>query len=402
MKHNMKEDLLHKGIQGIKKDIRLSPADKGAVLSRLMEHVALHPGAVKPRKSFIQKLFPSPYAQVFSFRFEYTIATMLIVLLAGGSVASAAVATLPGDILYPIKISVLEPIQGAFITGDVPKAHWAEEKTIRRLEEAETLAAQGRLSLVSVQTIKDNFEKSANEFNSIMQSSEAIASSTQLVDTRIDFEAKMSAHSQILSSVASSSSSTEQDVIAPLTGSVEENARRAKEGRVQAAQDFLKRTQGNTSERAKASGEQRSQRTIEGDDARKSFDNRVQSVQTIITDTRQRLNETATSTTVASSTVQSDILQNVPQTLRAAEDSLKEAQQKHNSGDSNNAFSSLLDSESAAKQADTSVTQGIRLGQEQRDSQQTRLSTSGSGTRSGDGDSQKQSDSGQRGSDKSD
>lgn len=357
----MKKDLLQEGVRGLR-NIRLSDAERQAVFSRLMEHVDQHPApVVSPWKLYVSQ-----------YRFAFALASMFIIIVTGGATASAAEHALPGDVLYPIKISVLEPLRGALIIGAVPNANWAEEKTVRRLEEAETLAAQGKLNVATVQILKDNFAKSAGEFNAIVAASASAASSTALVDARIDFEAKMSAHSQILASFASSSPQSEQEDMAPLVRLVDEHVRSSKDDRVNAVQVLIQSTEGS----ATTSPERGDGKGTHGDgDIRTQnqttqslFTSRAESIQSLIHTTEDRLRDSVDQTSTTSTSVQSVILDSVPQTLQSAKDSLKDAEQQQVSGNSNQAFSALLDSESSAKQADTSVKQSERLGHEQRNS----------------------------------
>jgi hypothetical protein len=374
-KHTMKNKFIRSGIKSLQ-NISLHPDEKQEVLSHLLAHAEAHP-PLAPRKSFIQDVLASPYQAIFAFKYEYAIASAVIILVAGGAVTSASENALPGDLLYPIKIGVTEPLRGMLVVGDVANARWEVEKTVRRLEEVETLAAQGRLTEPSLQLAQDNFQKNATEFNAIVQSSEAIASSTQLVDARIDFEAKMSAHSVILSSVASSSLVVEQKLFAPLVAAVEENAHQSRENRADSVKVFLQSVRGNrTGEDHK--GEEKDSRGGEKNDTRKLFESKAQSVQTIIDATTNRLSDMASSTAAASTSVQAVILDTVPATLKSAENALKDAKEKQDSGESDKAFSALLDSESAAKQADVSVKQGVRLGREERESQKEQHSDTGS------------------------
>lgn len=347
MKKNMEHDFLKKGIRALQ-EIRISPEEKGAVLTRLMEHAAQHPALiVSPWRVYVSR-----------FRFHSALASLLIMVLAGGSVVSAAEGALPGDLLYPVKLNVTEPLQGALISGDVSRAHWEAKKTVRRLEEAETLAAQGRLTEATVQTVKDNFQKSVNEFNATIRSAGEKTTSVELVNATIDFEADIRAHSQILAVVGNAATSSLANDIASLQSSVDDSAHKAKEQRV----------------RASASGEGH---------GRETFNDRVQEVQTMINTTEVQLKDAAISVDTNSSSVQRDILENSAQSLQTAEDALEEAKQKRDSGDSDEAFSALLDSQSAVKQADTSLQQGLKFGKEEK----KRRDSSGRGDDSDRGDS---------------
>ena len=352
MKKNMKNDFFRKGIEGIR-NIQLSPEERGVVLSRLLEHAEKHSAVVSPWKIYLSR-----------FQVKYAIVGVLIVLFGGGGAASAAEGALPGDILYPVKIYVNEPLRKTLIAGDVPKAQFEAERTVRRLEEAESLAAQGRLNKASAETVREHFEKSAATFDSVVQKLEAKGSSKEAVNVRVDFEAQINAHSQILSTVGSAMDVSRDNDITPLRDAVEEKAQKAKESRANAVGVFLK-------------------------DFHEEFDGRAQSIQAIIQKTGDRFRNTV-SATAASSSVQNVILETIPQTLQAAENALRDAKEKENSGDSNEAFSVLLDSESAAKEADISLKQGLKFGKEEKKGKRD-------SSRRGDGDSDREDNSGRGG-----
>ncbi|MDD2657805.1 MAG: DUF5667 domain-containing protein [Candidatus Pacebacteria bacterium] len=377
MKKNMEHNFLKKGIRALRR-IRLSSLEKEAVLARLMEHVEKHPASVvSPWKIYVSH-----------FRFHYAVASLLVMVLAGGSVTFAAEGALPGDVLYPVKLNITEPLQGALISGDLPKARFEAKKTLRRLEEAETLAAQGRLNQAAVETVETNFEKNASRFNVAIQRASTTASPEELVNAAVDFEAQVNAHVQILSVVGDAATSTLAGNIASLRGVVDESAEKAKGQRASAADVFISSSQDTADAAPRAAltesrnqGVMRATEIQKGDGrAQKRFDDKAEAIRTMIAATEDQLRDTATSTSAASSPVQEGILGHTAESLQTAQNALKEAEEKQGSGDSAQAFSALLDSESAAKQADTSLQQGLKLGREERASDDTPDRRSGDGS----------------------
>lgn len=71
---------------------------------------------------------------------------LILALLLSGSVSVAANNTVPGDILYPIKVNVNEQLHSAVSFSNESKAAFEAERANRRLVEAEQLAAQGKLT----------------------------------------------------------------------------------------------------------------------------------------------------------------------------------------------------------------------------------------------------------------
>ncbi|MFH0873853.1 MAG: hypothetical protein V1846_03390 [Candidatus Komeilibacteria bacterium] len=97
-----------------------------------------------------QAIIGSPRITTWSWprlRWAYFSSGILILLVAvSASVSYAAENSLPGDILYPIKISVNEEIRSGLAITPEAKTRWTAEQITRRLDEAVTLASQQKLS----------------------------------------------------------------------------------------------------------------------------------------------------------------------------------------------------------------------------------------------------------------
>jgi hypothetical protein len=130
----------------------------------------------KEEKSKIKQrvLLRSPYASVnlpifvFIKRYATTLATILLMAMTGG-VAFASEKALPGNILYPVKIKITEPVRDLIKISPVAKIEWQAEKANRRLKEAEALSQQNKLDEVRVVEIENLFAENVKEFK---QSSE--------------------------------------------------------------------------------------------------------------------------------------------------------------------------------------------------------------------------------------
>lgn len=99
----------------------------------------------KPNILNYRKSIKSPFS-AFSFsnfnlvtNFRNVGAAALILILASTGVSFAAEGTLPGDLLYPVKVNVNEEVRGALTTSNTAKMNWEKERVVRRVEETETL-----------------------------------------------------------------------------------------------------------------------------------------------------------------------------------------------------------------------------------------------------------------------
>ncbi len=129
-------------------EIRMSDAE------RLRVHAALRE---KMRAQPVKSPFfiPSPFAVRFA-------AVFALVLVVGSGTAFAAEGSLPGDALYPMKVSVVEPAVGALQFSDAAKAEWNEKVATTRLAEAQTLADEGRLTPEASTELAANFSAHAS------------------------------------------------------------------------------------------------------------------------------------------------------------------------------------------------------------------------------------------------
>ncbi|MCC7436416.1 hypothetical protein IT402_00880 [Candidatus Nomurabacteria bacterium] len=81
-----------------------------------------------------------------------SLSTFLFIVFVGGSVSVVADNSLPGDALYPIKISVNEQIKGALIKNPEAKISYQTTLIDNRLTEIKTLAASKTLTKAKQET----------------------------------------------------------------------------------------------------------------------------------------------------------------------------------------------------------------------------------------------------------
>ena len=142
--------------------VKLSVTEKTTMRGFLAEYASLHP----------RILVRSPYAHIFSpvrknsFRNNKTLPALIAIgLLMGGSVSFAAEGTTVGDVLYPVKIYVNEPVRGAMALTTDARMDWEVRLVERRLEEVEKVAANVNLSQDVLDGAQINFEKYTERVN---------------------------------------------------------------------------------------------------------------------------------------------------------------------------------------------------------------------------------------------
>ncbi len=129
--------------------IRLSFHERTTVRDAIISYMQTHP--VRSEMAARHREGENLVAQrIFSLIHQFILRPMplalIVLLITGASISYAAEGSLPGDMLYPIKVRVNEEVQGVAKISSKSKASWETQRAQRRLEEAETLASEGKLN----------------------------------------------------------------------------------------------------------------------------------------------------------------------------------------------------------------------------------------------------------------
>lgn len=186
----MKNKIIKKAISDIH-DISMTSSEKKMMLSHILKY---------------KQLIQSPWT-VFSFKswlkthqLVSVIAIILIVAVSGNSIVSASQSSLPGDILYPIKVSVTEPIRMATIINPVQKAETRTELVRTRYEEMEILASRGELDEKKERIITDLIDRHVADISKNIESVKNSAPD-DAEDVSITVQASIDAHAKILDDI---------------------------------------------------------------------------------------------------------------------------------------------------------------------------------------------------------
>jgi hypothetical protein len=172
---------------------RLSDVERADMQREFHMFMTAHP-AVEARRPAL-----SPYVWMFHSPVFYALA---IFLMLGGTVY-AAEGSLPADLLYPLKIDVIEPIavQVAPLVGvNQGEVHGAIVE--RRLKEAETLLDQGKLATSSAILLATKIAVSADAVHSYASSTAGQGNVDDALDASSHLEDVLESHAAILSVVA--------------------------------------------------------------------------------------------------------------------------------------------------------------------------------------------------------
>lgn len=123
------------------------------------------------------RIFGAPSYFVF-FAPRYVVALLVVlVVLVGSSTAYAAQGSLPGDLLYPVKVSVNEKVEVALAPTPVAKAEVQVRLAERRVDEARELSVRGRLDEKTAKILTDDFDEHSAQALALVEPDEQEAAS---------------------------------------------------------------------------------------------------------------------------------------------------------------------------------------------------------------------------------
>ncbi len=145
-----------------------------------------------PTKSFISVLMVRT-------RSLYAGALALVLIVAGGTQASlAAEDAVPGDVLYPIKVALSEPLAMTLAISSEQKAELSARFASRRVTEATQLSSEGKLDEKTADELATRFDTHVDALAKETQSLEANGDIAVSLAVRTDLEQKVSAQAEDL------------------------------------------------------------------------------------------------------------------------------------------------------------------------------------------------------------
>jgi len=190
----MEEEKLNKGVEEIKKII-MTAEEKG----HMLEAISSSP---LPR----EKAVKSPYV-IYAFmsklrkkRLVYYGGVSCLVIVLGSVTVLASEKSLPGDITYPVKVNLVEPIHSKLIFSNVGRAHYQSNLAKERLIEAETLSQNNQLDTPRAQEINTLLEEHTRALNEAVSAiKEEKPDGEERGDTILtDFNTTLNAHTDEL------------------------------------------------------------------------------------------------------------------------------------------------------------------------------------------------------------
>lgn len=174
--------------------ITLDASVRASMRDKLAAYADMHPVMHAPPK---RSVWSAAY-----FRPALAAFVLVAVVTTGTGAAYAAESAVPGDVLYPIKRKVNEPLRVRLATDTEAKARVHTQLAERRLEEATKLAVVSKLDATTSAVLVEEFEAAAEVSAELADTLETEGQTDVALTVRSDLEARLMAHSQILSLVS--------------------------------------------------------------------------------------------------------------------------------------------------------------------------------------------------------
>ncbi len=186
--------------------ISLTKEEKNSMRSALVSYIRSNPAT---NQVFFQHAVSTQpwFLTLFNSRLAPVALSLLVLLSLGGGVSLAAEKSLPGNVLYPLKIHVIEEGRAMFALTPKEKAIWASERMSLRLSEAAILVSRGELDADTADEIENNFELQAENFSEQTDQLEDEGLIESVAELNSDLEAVLGMHVDILKTFAQKSNS---------------------------------------------------------------------------------------------------------------------------------------------------------------------------------------------------
>lgn len=225
--------------------------ERAEMRRRLAVHMERHPLVEKVVAEAPVSLFEQAMHFFVAGILPRTVAVACVFLLVGTSVTFAANLSVPGDMLYALKVGVIEEVRSTFAVTAEAKAAWEYSRALRRLREAEVLADRRELTEEAGQRLRHQFTnhvRLAGEHVQKTSAAEAISSEVEVqlrtheeILQRIGMKPEEVAVQSSSSSANSAAFETVQSAVSSIRERIrkEENANTAVDEAIKKAETLL-------------------------------------------------------------------------------------------------------------------------------------------------------------------
>ena len=193
----------------IKRDVMLHPKAKDAIRSAIVRHMIMNPvNAAVPAYSFWRSVSDMVFKKL-----APIYAAAAIVVLLSGAVSFAAEGTLPGDMLYPVKVNVNESVRAALTFSPEAETAWEIERAERRLEETVVLSERGPVDADVEAKLEDRFNKHAERVREQIKDMETSGKVGTAANLASRFEISLKEHDAVFEKMAAKEADGKNDAV---------------------------------------------------------------------------------------------------------------------------------------------------------------------------------------------
>ena len=189
------------------KEVKLNEEEKASARAQLAMHVAkdgvqLTEEEKQASKQNLQMFMNAPKkrSRFFHLSLHSLTAALAIVVLFSGSLAYAAEDTVPGDMLYPVKVDIVEPIRGRFKFTPEARAKWNARRIERRLEEGQRLMSREDRFAKHLPKLQERLELHTQRLEEHLAKLESVENAEEI---RSHMEKTLERHEAMLDSIES-------------------------------------------------------------------------------------------------------------------------------------------------------------------------------------------------------
>lgn len=349
----MEDNNLKNKIVAIKK-IKMTALEK----QQVFENIINSPIATKIKSPVKSSWFTySLISRTHMVRLAYYSIAILLIISTGGGAVFASENSLPDSIFYPVKVNVIEPIHEALTFNKEAKANYESNLATKRMIEAETLATQGKLDVTKEEKLNTLLVKHSKKLTETIDKIDQTEDSEQVDDIVTNFQANMNAHARVLDSLTTKEEVKEgsniEDRAAPKMQLFSAMMAPTTEKKVE-------KTENPISKSARMNANDLGNKIKNKEDVKfnksDKFKKKKDSVKSIIDKTTTNINDAVNKDGEDKQT----IIDNTNGTLNEAQQLLDDADVKEQSGDNIDAYKTLLDSESRAKESNIFLEESLK------------------------------------------
>lgn len=185
----MKLEQFEEKINKLKEEVILPEKFKSETRGKLLNFIELRPLAPRIQKTSISIL---PFIKPMP-----VLAGVLVLMVGTMGISFAAEKSLPGQLLYPIKVSFNEEVIGALRVGE-SRGEWDAKRVERRLIESNKLTLENGIKEENKIELEEKFELHSNKVSERIAIMEEKGKVRDAADLASRFETSLRAHEQII------------------------------------------------------------------------------------------------------------------------------------------------------------------------------------------------------------